>query len=364
MAAPILLVINADVGPNPNFVWIALGYTLPLAIGQTLIGRLSDLFGRRYFFIVGSTIALVGSIVCATAKNVPAIIGGTVLIGVGAASQLSVVFVMGELVPMKHRFSVNAFVYIWVTPYSGFAAAVGYAFVASPAGWRGVYYLLIATNALAVFCWVCFYFPPTFEMKHIGKTKLQVVKDFDFIGLILFSGGFVVFLLGLSSGGGAHPWDSAFVIGTLVAGGVALIAFVCWECFASLSEPLIPIHLFRNGQWVAMVTMFSISCSVYYAFTIVWPQIVFTLYTSDDGLGGILSSLITIGTSIGQCSSFLSGYIGKQRYQFWFTLIAGGSMLAGKLAPSELIEYLLTLSPQHARVLLPTTRQLYVCLSL
>jgi MFS family permease len=42
LAAPLLGVINDDIGPDPNYVWIALVYTLTLAIGLVLVGRLSD----------------------------------------------------------------------------------------------------------------------------------------------------------------------------------------------------------------------------------------------------------------------------------------------------------------------------------
>lgn len=49
LAAPILATTNTDIGPDPNYIWISLVYTLTCAIGQTLIGRLSDLFGRRWF---------------------------------------------------------------------------------------------------------------------------------------------------------------------------------------------------------------------------------------------------------------------------------------------------------------------------
>lgn len=38
-------VINADIGPNANVTWVSLVYTLTLAIGLLLVGRLSDLFG-------------------------------------------------------------------------------------------------------------------------------------------------------------------------------------------------------------------------------------------------------------------------------------------------------------------------------
>ena len=47
LAAPNLGLINADIGPDPNITWVSLTYTLTLAIGLLLVGRLSDLFGRR-----------------------------------------------------------------------------------------------------------------------------------------------------------------------------------------------------------------------------------------------------------------------------------------------------------------------------
>jgi len=45
LAAPELGVINADIGPDANATWVSLVYTLTLAIGLLLVGRLSDLFG-------------------------------------------------------------------------------------------------------------------------------------------------------------------------------------------------------------------------------------------------------------------------------------------------------------------------------
>lgn len=47
LAAPNLPLINNDIGPDPNIFWVSLVYTLTLAIGLLLVGRLSDLFGRR-----------------------------------------------------------------------------------------------------------------------------------------------------------------------------------------------------------------------------------------------------------------------------------------------------------------------------
>jgi hypothetical protein len=36
----------------------------------------------------------------------------------------------------------------------------------------------------------------------------------------------------------------------MVIGGVTLVVFVLWEMYAKLKEPLLPIHLFKNSEWV------------------------------------------------------------------------------------------------------------------
>jgi len=154
LAAPLLSVINDDIGPDPNYVWVSLVYTLTLAIGQVLVGRFTDLFGRRWFFILGSALALVGCVISALATSIPILIGGTVLVGFAAASQLSYPFVMGELVPFKHRFITLAFLYLFAWPFTGFGPAISYGFVQyTKHTWRSCYYLMIAINAAAVLCW-------------------------------------------------------------------------------------------------------------------------------------------------------------------------------------------------------------------
>ncbi len=103
LAAPNLTIINNDIGPDANIVWVSLVYTLVTAVGMLLVGRLSDLFGRRYFFIGSAFLALLGCIISAVAKNVPTLIGGTALLSLAGSGQLSFPYITGELVPMKVR---------------------------------------------------------------------------------------------------------------------------------------------------------------------------------------------------------------------------------------------------------------------
>jgi MFS family permease len=117
-----------------------------------LIRRL-DIFGRRWFFIVGSALALVGSIVCAVAPNIPALIAGMTLIGLASSAQLSFAFASTELVPIKYRFLSNGFCYAWLVIPNGFGAIISTSFIyESSAGWRGTFYLMTGLNAACTAC--------------------------------------------------------------------------------------------------------------------------------------------------------------------------------------------------------------------
>ncbi|OBT94080.1 hypothetical protein VE01_07168 [Pseudogymnoascus verrucosus] len=270
-AAPILGFINADLGPDPNITWVALSYLLTSSIGLILVGRLTDIFGRRWFFIIGNSIALIGSIVCAIAPNVPALIAGETLVGIGAAVQLSYAFVVGEIVPTKYRFLATGFVFCWAIPTSGFAPVIS------------IYYLLTALNAAATLAWYLFYRPPSFSMKHGSGHKMKFVKDFDYVGTFLVTMGLLLFLMGLSWGGALYPWNSGHVIGTIVVGFSLLVLFVLYETFVPLREPLLPMHLFKNRGWVISVILWSLGAAVYYAMAILWPSMVASLYASGHG---------------------------------------------------------------------------------
>ena len=110
---------------------------------------------------------------------------------------------------------------------------------------------MIIINAVSGILFYFCYHPPTFHEKYENRTVMQQLKDFDWIGTVLFIAGFVIFLLGLSWGGTVYPWKSAHVISTMVVGGLVIVAFALWELYADLKEPLLPMHLFRNFSWVA-----------------------------------------------------------------------------------------------------------------
>lgn len=92
-------------------------------------------------------------------------------------------------------------------------------------------YTDFALDAVSLAFWVGFYFPPDFAHLHRVRSRWQEIKGIDYVGIFLFTGGLLLFLLGLSWGGAQYPWRSAHVIGSLVSGFVALVVFIFYGKF-------------------------------------------------------------------------------------------------------------------------------------
>ncbi|KAB5525517.1 fungal trichothecene efflux pump [Coniochaeta sp. 2T2.1] len=280
LVAPVLGFVNADIGPDPNLNWVALAYLLTTSIGLIIVGRVTDIFGRRWWFVGGNAVATVGSVVCAVSPNIPCLIAGQTLIGVGASVQLSYAFAVSEIVPMEWRFLAQAYVFLWGIPSSGVAPSIAYAFVFNTkAGWRGIFYLLIGLNAATTVLFYLSYRPPSFSMKHGSTKKITFIKHFDYIGTLMGTLGLLLFLMGISWGGTTHPWKSAPTLCTIIIGFLLLVAFVLYEKYGNLKEPLLPLHLFKNRGWVVSVILWSLGAAVYYANAILWPSMVAALYS-------------------------------------------------------------------------------------
>lgn len=214
------------------------------------------------------------------------------------------------------------------------------------------YYIMIIVNFMSGLLFFLYYYPPTFSMKFGGRTKREQLRDLDYTGIVLFIGGFLIFLLGrkcsigfmkwnqanlcilVSWGGSVYAWKSAHVIVTIVVGAFTLAAFVLWESYAKLKEPLLPIHLFKKFSWVAACILLGLGASIYYALAIIWPQMVDLVYTEDGGASmyaGWLACTPTAMINGGQIfGGFLAEPIGKTKFQCMSVLAIGGAFLGGK----------------------------------
>ena len=240
--------INAELGPDANYVWITICWTLGASVLVSIGGRLSDIFGRRYFMMTGAIISICGTIVGATGKSINQMIVSGALFGIGSGFQELCYACVQEIVPNRYRvMAVGGLDTSLALAFS--SPLVAYAFIAHQSiGWRGAYWYLFAFHVFAFVLLFLFYNPPDFKMKHRqeGLTKLQLLSQLDYIGLFLFLAGGVLFLLGVNFGGRTYPWTHAGSLGPIIIGGCCFIALAAWEACADLKYPLFPPKLFKK----------------------------------------------------------------------------------------------------------------------
>ena len=59
-------------------------------------------------------------------------------------------------------------------------------------GWRWCYYFLIIINLITSLLYFLFYYPPTFHQKHGSDSLVTWIKNFDYVGLLLYCAGLVL----------------------------------------------------------------------------------------------------------------------------------------------------------------------------
>lgn len=98
-----LTAINAELGPNNNYTWITLCWPLGASVFVSIGGRLTDIFGRRYFMITGALISIAGTLVGANGKSIPMMIVSGALFGIGSGFQELCYACAQEIVPNRYR---------------------------------------------------------------------------------------------------------------------------------------------------------------------------------------------------------------------------------------------------------------------
>jgi hypothetical protein len=125
---------------------------------------------------------------------------------------------------------------------------VAWVMIKNTGTWRNMYYIMIGFQGLTVIVLFFFYHPPTFETKHAsdGKSRMQLVKEFDWIGLGLFTAGCALFIVGVNWGGSKFPWKSAPTLVPIIGGFFILVVLGVYETHSNVKNPILPPRLFRQ----------------------------------------------------------------------------------------------------------------------
>ncbi len=78
--------ISKELGAGlDSLQWLVSAYVLALAALLILSGALADRFGRKRILITGNVVMVIGAVMCALSPDVPMLITGRVVQGIGSA---------------------------------------------------------------------------------------------------------------------------------------------------------------------------------------------------------------------------------------------------------------------------------------
>jgi EmrB/QacA subfamily drug resistance transporter len=305
--------IVGDLGGLQHYSWVFSAYMLGLTITVPLYGKLSDIYGRRPFFVLGILVFSAGAIVCGLAPSMAVLIAGRAIQGLGAGGLIPLaIAVIGDIVPPRLRGKWQG-VTGGVFALSSIAGPAAGGWIADNTSWRWAFFVSLPFAALAlVVVWYGF-----------GRRSRLTQHSIDWLGALLLTAGASTGLLAAVWGGVDYPWTSAPIIGLFLACALLVSAFIV--CERRAAEPILPPALFRNRTFAAAIAaLFPLGAAMFGAIMFIPLFVQRVLGESATSSGAVLTPLMLgwIGASVA------AGQIVSRTGRYRPVLLAGPPLIA------------------------------------
>ena len=215
-----------------SFAWVGTAYIVTSAIATPLLGKLSDLYGRRRIFQTTMVIFLIGSYLCGAAGSMGELIAARAFQGLGGGGIQALSFaVIGDIIPPRDRGRYIGYFTLAFVSSALLGPLIG-GFIIDNYDWKWIFWINIPF-ILLVGSVTHYALRLPFKRK---EAKL------DYTGAALLSVTIGSLMIGLEEG--RTGWTDQNVLGLFALSAVALVVFVFVEQRAA--EPMIPLRLFSN----------------------------------------------------------------------------------------------------------------------
>jgi len=307
--------IIGDLGGLNLFSWVFTAFMLTSTTTMPLAGKLSDMFGRKPFFLTGITVLMLTSIGAATSQSMEQLIVWRAIQGFGSGMMMGNAFaIIGDMFPPAER-----------GKYQGlFSGAFGLASILGPLiggtltdaiSWRAIFGINIPFGLIAFFLLFRFYphRPPTGARRPI-----------DYPGALLLVAVTVPLLLALVWGGNEFAWTSLEILSLLAVSGGALVLLILNE--RRVEEPIIPLPMFKRRFFAVATVLSLVSGAGLFGAVNYMPTFVQGVMGTSARDSGFVTSPMMMGMI---AASTFSGIIATRTGKFRPLIITGSIAIAG-----------------------------------
>lgn len=318
--------IISDLGGFDRYTWASTSYLVASAVAVPIAGRLSDIYGRKVFFLLGIAIFMIGSVPTGMSQTMTQLIAFRAIQGIGGGViMITSLVAIADLFPPKER---GKFQGLLALVY-GMASVVGPTlggFITDNLSWNWIF-LFNVPAGIPVLLLMARTFP---------RTRPEVERrSLDYPGMATLVLAVVPILLALSWGGVQYEWGSTQTIGFLAFGLAMAAAFVVIE--SRSDSPIMPLDVYRHRTVaVSMVVTFLSGLALYGSIMFVPLFFQGILGASATSSGSLLTPMM-LAVVFG---AVLSGFLlrrtgGRYRIQ---ALISTGLMTMGMFLISSMDE--------------------------
>jgi EmrB/QacA subfamily drug resistance transporter len=285
-----------------NLSWVVTAYLLTATTSTPLYGKLSDVYGRRAVMLTGISIFVLGSIACAMATSMTALILSRGLQGLGGGGLMSLSqTIIADIVSPKERGRYQGYIGA-VFALSSIGGPVLGGFLTEHADWSLIFWINLPLGAVAL----------VMTNSVLKRVPYQPRKHaLDIIGALLMMSAAIALLLALTWGGTRYPWLSA-PIGLLLLASLTLWSLFAWRLITA-KEPFLPLSVLGNPVVRCATLAGTCAMGTLVGMTIFVPlyfEVVVHLSASESGLALIplMGATVVASTLTGRAMSHVENY--------------------------------------------------------
>ncbi|KZE68908.1 MFS transporter [Fictibacillus phosphorivorans] len=279
--------IVADLGGFDKFVWVTGSYMVAVMAGMPIYGKLSDMYGRKRFFIFGLVVFLIGSALCGLAQNMEQLIAFRAIQGIGGGALMPIAFtIVFDIFPPEKRGKMTGLLGAVFGTSSVLGPLLG-AFITDAISWHWVFYINVPIG-VASFYLIFRYYKETLEHRE---------QKIDWWGAITLVIAVVSLMFALELGGKTYAWDSTQIVALFTIFTVFFIVFFAVEQKAS--EPIISFWMFKKRLFATSQLLGFLYGSTFIILAVFIPIFVQAVYGGSATSAGLVLTPMMLGSVAG-----------------------------------------------------------------
>lgn len=299
--------------------WATTAFLITSTISTPLYGKLSDIYGRKPFYLFAIAVFVVGSVLCAFSWSMYSLAAFRAVQGVGAGGLMSLAFaILGDIVPPRERSRYQAFFMAVFGSSSVLGPVIGGVLAGQSSllgltGWRWIFFVNVPLGVVAFLV-----VGRVLRIPHVRRDHR--IDWWGAASLVLA----LVPMLIVAEQGREWGWGSTSSVVCYVLAVVGIAAFVVAERVMG-DEALLPPRMFGERTFsIGIVSSFIVGMGMFGGMLLL-PQYLQVVKGSSPTVAGLQTLPLMLGI---MSAAAVSGRITSKTGRYKVFPVVGTAVLA------------------------------------